>query len=65
MFRLLFYLAFGYLVWRFIQVVMRSMSNSSRDQGDTFASRGPQKPPQNFKDVQDAEFEELPPDEKK
>jgi hypothetical protein len=56
---------FGYIIWKVVQVVMRSIAKSRRNQEDLFAKHTPDKPLQTFKDVQDADFEELPPDEKK
>lgn len=65
MFRLLLYLVLAYVIWKVIQIFSRSASNSRRDSGDVFGNRPPRKPEKDFKDVQDADFEELPPDEKK
>lgn len=59
------YLALGYVIWKVIQIFSRSASSSRRDSGDVFGNRPPQKPQKDFKDVQEADFEELPPDEKK
>lgn len=63
--RLLLYLAIGYLIWKVVQIFSRGASSSRRDSGDVFGKRPSQKTEKDFKDVQDAEFEELPPDEKK
>lgn len=65
MFRFLLFMMFGYIVWRVIQIVLRTIANSRRREADLFAKHTPDKPLQTFKDVQDADFEELPPDEKK
>ncbi|MEK9138081.1 MAG: hypothetical protein AAB393_13225 [Bacteroidota bacterium] len=65
MFRFLLYLVFGYLIWKIIQIVARRISSSRREHEGIFGNRPPQQPSQTFKDVQDAEFEELPPDDKK
>jgi hypothetical protein len=64
-FRLFLYLALGYVIWKVIQIFSRSASNSRRDSGSVFGNRPPQKTEKDFKDVQDADFEELPPDKKK
>lgn len=63
--RLLLYLVIGYFVWKVIQVVLHSMSSSRRDGGDVFTKHPAQNNTDTFKDVKDADFEELPPDEKK
>jgi hypothetical protein len=63
--RLLFYLVIGYVVWKVIQVVVRGMSSSHRDGGNVFTKRPAQNTTDTFKDIKDADFEELPPDEKK
>ena len=65
MLRFFLFLMFGYIIWKVVQVVMRSIAKSRRNQEDLFAKHTPDKPLQTFKDVQDADFEELPPDEKK
>ena len=65
MLRLLFYLVLGYVVWKIIQVVSRVMSAPPRDSGNVFSQRPGEKKSETFKDVKDADFEELPPDEKK
>lgn len=65
MFRLLVYLALGYMIWKIVQIVARNMSSSRHNDEDVFANQSPKKPPQMFKDVKDADFEELPPDDKK
>lgn len=64
MFRFFLFLMLGYVIWRVIRIVGRTMSNSRRKEGDVFANQPPQKPPQTFKDVKDADFEELPSDDK-
>ena len=64
-FRLLLYFVIGYFVWKVIQVVLRSMSSARREGGDVFPRRPTQNKPDTFKDIKDADFEELPPDEKK
>jgi len=56
---------FGYIVWRVIQIVLRVLANAGRHRKDVTSGGPTPKPPQTFKDVQDADFEELPPDEKK
>jgi hypothetical protein len=56
---------FGYIIWRVIQIVLRVLANAGRHRDDVSSGGPTPKPPQTFKDVQDADFEELPPDEKK
>jgi hypothetical protein len=63
--RLLLYLIVGYVIWKIIQIFLRSASSSGSDSGGVFGNRPPQKPQKDFKDVQEADFEELPPDDKK
>ncbi len=65
MLRFLLYLVFAYMAWKIVQVVSRIMSSSRHQGEDPFANQPPRKPQQTFKDVKDADFEELPPDEKK
>ncbi len=65
MLRLLLYLVFAYLIWKIIQIVSRAMSAPPRDKEDVFTQRPEPKKPETFKDIKDADFEELPPDEKK
>ena len=65
MLRLLLYLVFAYIVWKVIQIVSRILSTSRHEGEDPFANQPPQKPQQTFKDVRDANFEELPPNDKK
>lgn len=65
MLRLLLYIVLAYIVWKVIQVVSRVMSTSHHQGEDPFANQPPPKPQQTFKDVKDADFEELPPDDKK
>lgn len=64
-FRLLLYFVIGYFVWKVIQVVLRTMSSSRRDEGDVITRHPAQSKTDTFKDIKDADFEELPPDEKK
>jgi hypothetical protein len=63
--RFLLYLAIAYFLWMVIRVILRSISSSRRRDEDPLANAPPQKPVEKFKDVQDAEFEDLPPDDKK
>ena len=63
--RLLFYLVIGYFVWKVIQVVLQSMTHSRRNEGGAPAKHPGQDKADAFKDIKDADFEELPPDEKK
>ena len=62
--RLLFYLVLGYVIWKIIQVALRAIASPPREGGSVFGQRPDQKK-ETFKDVKDADFEELPPDEKK
>jgi hypothetical protein len=63
--RVILFLLFGFILWRVIQIILRAMANSRRHQEDLFANQPREKPQQTFKDVKDADFEELPPDDKK
>ena len=65
MIRFLLFLFLVYIIWKIIQVVSRVMSGSRSDHENVFGSQPTPKKTQTFKDVQDAEFEELPPDDKK
>lgn len=65
MLRLLFYLVVGYVVWKIVQAVAQAMSAPPRDRPDVFSQSPEQKKKETFKDIKDADFEELPPDEKK
>ncbi len=65
MFKFLVYIMFGYMIWKIVQIVSRNRSSSRRDQEDIFSNQPQQEPPKAFKNVQDADFEELPPDDKK
>jgi hypothetical protein len=64
-FRLLFYLVFGYLIWKVIQIVVHSMSGPRRPHDETSTRPPARNKAETFKDIKDADFEELPPDEKK
>lgn len=63
--KLLLYLVIGYFVWKVIQVISNIMARSRRGEGDVSASYPAQKKADTFKDIKDADFEELPPDGKK
>ncbi len=65
MLRVILYLVFAYLVWRIIRIVSRTMSAPRHDEEDVFAQHPEAKKPETFKDVKDADFEELPPEDKK
>jgi hypothetical protein len=57
------YLVIGYIIWKVIQIAARSLGNSRNRPGVDFDQQQ-RTTPQKFKDIQDAEFEELPPDKK-
>ena len=65
MFRIFVYIVFGYMIWKIVQIISRNRSSARPDQEDILANHPQQDPPQAFKNAQDADFEELPPDEKK
>jgi hypothetical protein len=56
-----------YVVWRMISVVLRTIEGGRRDSAGLKSQRpGQQQPPaEKFHDIRDAEFEDLPPKEKK
>ena len=64
--RLFLWLVLGYIIWKVIQVVMRGMSNP-RPRGGVFTNQPPpqQEPPKKFTDIEDADFEDIPPEGKK
>jgi len=63
--RFFLWMVLGYVVWKVIQIVMRTMS-SSRPREDVFTNQTPPKnAPKKFSNVEDADFEDLPPEEKK
>jgi hypothetical protein len=64
LFRLLLYIAIGYIIYRIIQVTLRILSSGRerRREIDPFASHTPpDKPLKDFKDVKDADFEDIAP----
>jgi len=63
--RFFLWMVLGYVVWKVIQIVMRTMS-SSRPREDVFTNQTlPKNAPKKFSNVEDADFEDLPPEEKK
>jgi hypothetical protein len=67
MYRLFFLMIaaiFGYMLWRIVRVVMRSGGGSSGGDGTVGRAPGSNgKPTESFKNVKDADFEDLnPPD---
>jgi hypothetical protein len=60
-FRMLLYLMVGYVVFRIVQLFLRMASSRRQNRGiDPFADgHSPTPPLQNFKDVEDADFEDL------
>ena len=63
MLRFLLFVVVGYFILRIIQIVVRAMASPRGSYQHT--PPPPEKSAQEFKDVQDAEFEELPPENKK
>lgn len=65
MYRLFFLMIafiFGYMLWRIVRVVMRSGVRPPGEDGPSGRASGrPSTPVQSFKDVKDAEFEDLNP----
>ena len=64
MLRVLLALTLGYFLFRIVQLTMRTMSNRGQRQGeeDPFASSPPATPPaKEFKDIRDADFEDITP----
>jgi hypothetical protein len=64
--RLLLFVAIGYILIRLIQVTMRILSSRGGRDGDENISSGStsRKPePEQFKDVRDADFEDITPKE--
>ena len=63
--RLMLWLILGYVAWKIVQIVLRSISNS-RPRGDVLGEQPPSKnAPKKFSNVEDADFEDLPPDGKR
>ncbi|MEW6511456.1 MAG: hypothetical protein AB1428_10895 [Bacteroidota bacterium] len=61
-FRLLLWGMIAYIAFRIIQLTMRIMSSGRRRGGeDPFASPPPQPPSEQFKNIEDADFEDLTP----
>jgi hypothetical protein len=59
------WLVLGYVVWKIVQIVLRSIGNS-RPRNDVLGEQPPSKsPPKKFSNVEDADFEDLPPDGKR
>ena len=55
-----------FVVWRMMRTVFRVMSSSKRDSGKTRSQSEARKPPEEkFRDIQDADFEDLPPEKKR
>lgn len=67
MIRVLFFLAVVYIIYKIVQVVLRAVGSPQRPSGPrVYNSRNSAKPPQQFNNVKDAEFEDITPkDEKK
>lgn len=64
MVRFLFYLLLGYFILWILQTVVRILSVARSTRQRPPSNQPDKKAAEMFKDVQDAEFEELPPDEK-
>lgn len=63
--RLLLWLILAYVVWKIIQIVTRTMG-TSRSRGDVFGDQPPEKDqPKKYSNIEDADFEDLPPEGKK
>jgi|WetSurMetagenome_2_1015567.scaffolds.fasta_scaffold46493_2 hypothetical protein len=63
MYRLFFLIIaviFGYMLWRIVRVVTRGGQMPGND-GTTIRSNTPRTPARTYKDVKDAEFEDLKP----
>lgn len=67
MIRVLLYLLIGFIVWKIVQLVSRSLSRGGRTRPGVDDLPGASRQPgaQGFRNIQDAEFEELPPDTNK
>jgi hypothetical protein len=63
--RFLLFVFLGFIVWKVIQIFSRSSGNRRQRGPDPFAGGFPSSQTGGYKDIKDADFEELPPDEKK
>jgi len=65
MFKIIVWAFVGYFLFRVVQLVLRIMSNNNRNrtEPDPFASAPPTPPVQTFKNIEDADFEDITPKE--
>jgi hypothetical protein len=64
MYRLFFLIIaviFGYMLWRIVRVVTRGGGRMTGNDGATLSSQARRTPARTYKDVKDAEFEDLKP----
>jgi hypothetical protein len=55
----------AFIVWKMFQINARSGGRQRQNDPDPFAGGFPSPKGGEYKDIKDADFEELPPDEKK
>ncbi len=64
--KILLFVAMGFILWRIIRVTMRLLGGRERPNiNDLREKHRQQKPEQKFRDVQEADFEDITPKRKK
>jgi len=65
-FKILLFVVMGFILWRIIRVTMRLLGGRDRPNLEDLREKyRQQRPEQRFKDVQEADFEDITPKEKK